>query len=376
MLRHKSLQMFLALAVLAGACTRENPDYVDANWLPDKGVSLPDQITPWPEGSVPPPDQTVLPPDLAPPSKPKGVDVLLVVDNSPGMAYAQLWLGRDLATLVTELESLPGGPNYRIGVITTDMGIGNHATAGCSQKGDNGQLILSKHCPKTVNGVKYLEGKGNNVNMPIPASQAVACMTKLGENGCGFERPLSAMRAAASLTSKSFFRKDAALAVIIISNEDDCSARTNDFFNPSDPSLGPLSSFRCFQFGVKCKEGNPPRSKTTLTDCGPGQSKLHDVTKTYVNYLKGLKPAGWVSTLVISGPPHQYTEIGEKYSSGYKYWYVKSSCQNMYQSGDPGFRLRAFFKGFKPNGFVHDICLSDFKPALKNLASGIKKAFK
>jgi len=355
-------------------CTRENPDYVDTIWSPDSAP--PRDITkPLFEGAVPVPDQFVPPPDQKIVAKPKGVDVLVVVDNSPGMSYAQLWLGRDLATLVTDLESLPGGPNYRIGVISTDMGIGAFATANCSSTGDNGALIMSPHCPKTSTGVRYLEGKGNNVNMPIPASQAVACMTKLGDGGCGFERPLGSMRAAMAASAKSFFRPDAALAVIIISNEDDCSASNNNFYDPSDPSLGPLTSYRCFQFGATCKEGTPPRSKTVLTDCAPGQGKLHDVTVKYVNYLKAYKPANWISVLVISGPPHKYTEVGTKYVKGSKYWYVKPTCTNAYQQGDPAFRLRAFARGFKPNGFVHDICVNDYKPAMKNLFNGIKAAF-
>ena len=126
---------------------------------------------------------------------------------------------------------------------------------------------------------------------------------------------------------------------------------------------------------LTCKEGNPPRDKAVLTDCAPGQTQLHDVANRYVKYLKSLKPAGWVSVLAISGPPHQYTEVGTKYVRGSKYWYVKPTCTNMYQDGDPGFRLRTFAKGFKPNGFVHDICVSNYKTAMKNLFAGIKKAF-
>jgi len=367
------LLLWALIAVLFG-CTRENPDYVDASWLPDK-KGPGDMKVPLPEGTLPPPDQLVPPPDKPPPVKPKGVDVLVVEDNSPGMTYAQYWLGRDMAPLVADQETLPGGPNYRIGVVTTDLGIGTYATANCTKKGDEGKLFWSDKCPKTSTGVKYLEGKGNNVNMPIPASQAVACMTKLGEEGCGFERTLESMRTAIAGKAKGFFRKDAVMAVILLSNEDDCSAKSDMFYNPSDYSLGPLTSFRCFQYGVTCKEGNPPRDKAVLTDCAPGQTQLHDVANRYVKYLKSLKPAGWVSVLAISGPPHQYTEVGTKYVRGSKYWYVKPTCTNMYQDGDPGFRLRTFAKGFKPNGFVHDICVSNYKTAMKNLFAGIKKAF-
>jgi len=52
----------------------------------------------------------------------------------------------------------------------------------------------------------------------------------------------------------NFMRKDAYLAVIILTDEDDCSAPTNStLFDPTQTTLaselGPLTSYRCFQFG-------------------------------------------------------------------------------------------------------------------------------
>jgi len=58
------------------------------------------------------------------------------------------------------------------------------------------------------------------------------CIATLGESGCGFEQPFAAItralgvdgRGAAPYESASFLRVDAALAIILLTNEDDCSA--------------------------------------------------------------------------------------------------------------------------------------------------------
>lgn len=370
--------MLVFLALLAATalwgCTRVNQGYEDDSWTPDRHQTG-DRSAPGDGDMRIAQDHNVPLPDKPSTAKPVGVDVLVVVDNSPGMEYAQLWLGRDLAHLISGLESLPGGPNYRIGVVSTDMGIGTYATANCTKHGDNGTLQWPGDCPLPANGVRYLQGYKNNVNTPVSADEAVACMTRLGVGGCGFERTLEAVRTSLSSGAKGFIRGKAALAVIILSNEDDCSAKQDSFYDPSDPLLGPLNSYRCFQFGVTCAEGNPPLYKTTLTNCSPGQDKLHVMESRYVSFLKSLKPDGWVSVLVISGPPQKYTEVNEKHSNGYKYWEVESTCTNKYQSGDPGFRLRAFAKSFGGRGFVHDICINNYKTAMTNLFNGIKAAF-
>lgn len=366
-----------ALAMLLPGCTRENPEFTSVftdSSLVDAGAAdmyipppLPDGPRPY---DLPPVKQ-----DKGIPAKPNGVDVLLVVDNTPGMTYAQIWLGRDMAQLLADLETLPGGANYRVGVVTSDLGIGNFATANCSKIGTWGRLQIPQGCAEPEKGVKYLEAKGNNLNVPIPADKAISCMTRVGEKGCGFERTLSAMRLALLGEAKGFLRKDAALAVILASNEDDCSSRNLSLYDPAFPGLGPLTSYRCFANGVVCKEGAPARKENVLTDCVPSGKWLHDISTRYVKFLQDLKPPGWFSTLVLSGPPQKYTEVGVQYYRGGKQYFVKPTCQNAYQSGEPGIRLRSFAASFKTMGHAADICNNSYKPALKALFASIKSAF-
>src|SRR5439155_4347552 len=65
------------------------------------------------------------------------------------------------------------------------------------------------------------------------------------------------------------------LAVIVLSDEDDCSALGPALFDANRSDLGPLNSFRCFRFGVQCdqdtstigaKSGCLPAAKSTLFD--------------------------------------------------------------------------------------------------------------
>jgi len=65
---------------------------------------------------------------------------------------------------------------------------------------------------------------------PYVATQ-VACLTNLGTEGCGFEQHLeSADKALNRFDQLGFIRDEALLAVIVVSDEDDCSLESNSLF--------------------------------------------------------------------------------------------------------------------------------------------------
>src|SRR5262249_14672551 len=130
----------------------------------------------------------------------------------------------------------------------------------------------------------YISSSSNGTvnNFSGQLSDVFGCIAQVGASGCGFEHQLAAVRAAlgdptmgppAPPGNAGFLREDALLAIIWITNEDDCSApATSLLFDPNqnqitDP-LGPLSSSRCTDFGILCNGVRPPRTAAgPLSNC-------------------------------------------------------------------------------------------------------------
>jgi hypothetical protein len=188
----------MLVAVLCAMCTESNPLFED-----------PGTITACESAAA----QLVIEPfNLADPDT---VDILFVVDNSPGMAGAQTALSTAISSLVSRLNGVQG-LDYHLGVISTD--IVNPQERGALQTGVADQL----GCP----GDRPLF-----ITRTTPASPDVArCNAVLGDRGDDFEAGLEAVRHAMlgapseeGGVNDGFFRNDARLVVILFSNEDDCS---------------------------------------------------------------------------------------------------------------------------------------------------------
>ncbi len=295
------------------------------------------------------------------------VDLLFVVDNSGSMAHEQKNLSQNFPKLMKALDKAM--ESYRVGVISTDLGAGGFALPSCAGKGDAGKLQTKPRVPGcTAASAAWIEAspKGSNVAGGDVAG-AFSCVASLGTGGCGFEQPLEAAHLALKPgTNPGFLRKDAALALVFISDEDDCSASNATLFDPfqnkiSDP-MGPLSSFRCFDFGVTCDVND--RTKTgPRKGCKPSKSSnyLHPVDR-YLKQLKQLKPAGQVVVSAIVGPsgPVEVAHQGHLPS-------LKPSCTSTAGNAFPAVRLGHFVDAFGKRGATHSICSGDFSPALDAL---------
>ena len=156
-------------------------------------------------------------------------------------------------------------------------------------------------------------------------SNAFGCIAALGENGCGFEGQLKSVRWALDPTNvpdgnQGFLRPEATLAVVLITNEDDCSVPDDsDLADPtqvriSDP-LGPLWSYRCNEFGHLCnidgKMQPPPRGPADhLQGCVSNETSTGRLTKVAdeVAFLKGLKTdPSRIVVAAITGLPSDYS---------------------------------------------------------------------
>ena len=206
----------------------------------------------------------------------RNVDLLFLIDDSSSMKLSQDNLRRNFPDLHDRAQESsrwlaqrphrdrvvghgrrrPGGRRLRT---ASKNGIFQYAPRGdCTSTGlaDNATFISD------VNGVRNYTGNLEDV---------FTCMAALGQSGCGFEhqfaaiaRALGADGQAPPSENQGFLRPDAYLAIVMITNEDDCSASPGfplyDQSNTTiDSSLGPPIGFRCNEYGHICDGVHPDR---------------------------------------------------------------------------------------------------------------------
>jgi hypothetical protein len=212
------------------------------------------------------------------------IDLLFVIDNSATMAAKQAMVIQRLTTVIEELQTFYGGlPNMHIGIVSTDLGAGGGEAGGdCAVPlGDRGLLWGNDPTPGAratvagetsqgcglATGARWIEtqrcpdGDRSVVNYKGELADVFSCMVRaMGTHGCGYSQALQATRLALDPqpgindANRGFLRPNAQLAIIIVSDKDDCSASAdatlNDGFftqrNPDNPVL------RCAVRGHVC----------------------------------------------------------------------------------------------------------------------------
>jgi hypothetical protein len=316
----------------------------------------------------------------------RNIDILFVIDNSGSMREEQDSLAANFNRFINVLNNIEGGlPNVHIGVVSTDIGAGPYGIMGCTGNGDNG-ILQNAPSDGTCNPPSDLfiidtaneDGSRSTNYAGGDLASTFSCIAKLGTTGCGFEQPLEAVQRAlngSNAQNNGFLRDDAFLAVIIISDEDDCSVEQVSMFD-SDPALdtvdsavGPLSSFRCFEFGVQC-EPDTPRSAGPRQDCVPRTNSeyMNDVDQ-YANFLKTLKddPAQIIVAGIIGNPTP--VTVGSKDGEPT----LDASCTSASGDADPGIRLQNFLEAFPNRNTSTTICDDDLSDALTVIADLLAK---
>lgn len=207
------------------------------------------------------------------------VDLLFVIDNSTSMQQEQMQLRSELPKLVEVLTSgdrdgdgsqdFPPVKSLHVGVVTSDMGVGGNTIGSCDEPlfGDDGALRTTSKDPGCVEAYpKFLEfspGAAGNTE----ATSQFQCLSIQGLAGCGFEQQLEAALKAVTPSSSDivfydnskgqadranagFLRDDSLLAVIMATDEEDCSASNpSELFNlESTVLVEPAPNLRCFRF--------------------------------------------------------------------------------------------------------------------------------
>ena len=316
------------------------------------------------------------------------VDLLFVVDNSNSMSEEQQVLIRHIDMLVEELLSptvdvetghLAAPVNdLHIGVVTTDMGTDGYTIMTCNNpvNGDNGILqnigradgcmpsysapdCLRPECPWLTHSDDFPDDGSEPGNPPI--WEDFTCIASLGTGGCGFEQQLESGLAA--LTSQElpgrpnegFLRDDSIVAVVIVTDEDDCSAANGELFNPSRDEFGPMN-VRCALF----------------------PSELHPISR-YINGLRGLRPGReeLVIVAVIAGIPNDGSwNPGDPLADLADMVEVNPanpnellpSCETSMGLAFPPVRAVQLAYAFGGNAILQSICQSDWSEGITDMA--------
>ena len=195
------------------------------------------------------------------------VDILLVVDDSASMAdFKQEELPRLLDALVSgSAPEFAAIENVHVAVTSTNLGAGEelwnpgderpagptmdgsepmaHGAVGqCEGRGDDGVFIPLEGQDLAQCEAQYPTYVSlDHGNAELATSQTVACLPSLTALGCGYEQPLEATLKAlwpakdqrvgflygeghGAGANAGFLRDDSLLIVVVITDEDDCSA--------------------------------------------------------------------------------------------------------------------------------------------------------
>ena len=337
----------------------------------------------------------------------RDLDLLFVIDNSPSMADKQASLVASFPLMMDTLSTLQGGlPNLHIGVVTSDMGtlgsadngvpgptIGGGFPGGCVGVGDDGEL--QHEAPGVLTG-SYIVDIGNTdgtrtQNYTGELRDVFGQIATVGEDGCGFEQHLAAMRRAIeNPANDGFLRPSANLGVVILADEDDCSMTHSAMLAAPDDTLteatlGPLQSFRCTRFGVTCDDGgvttddmNTPGLKSSC-HARSDSAYVEDVTP-FVDFLSNVKSdPRMVMVAAIAGDPTPVgTVLAPLVGDGTPIPTLANSCTfagtgTTPEVADPAVRISQFVAGFPGRNASESICNGDLSLPLMTIGESAKQ---
>ena len=340
------------------------------------------------------------------------LDMLFVIDKSPSMLPFQQKLLAQFPVFMDVLKMLPTPdgsatelPDIHVAVTSSDTGPGRYDLPDrrCRFGGDRGQFQYQPRGACAVSPFDVVppaqaflaaQDDQRTKNYRGDISDAFACIAALGADGCAFSSPLEAARWALDPVNprpgnQGFLRPDADLAVVLFTNQDDCSVPDgSSLMDPaqdamSDP-LGPFSTFRCNEFGHVCLQNGrlepPPRARPgALVGCVAGDTSTSRLTPIAdeVAFLKGLKsdPARLMVS-VIAGPATPYQIALQPRANRFgalenQPQMLPSCTQAAGQLAVPSVRLQQWAEAFANHGLLQSICANSFAASLQLAATSL-----
>jgi len=369
------------------------------------------------------------------------LDLLFMIDDSPSMAPLQTKLSQQLGNFMDALVNPTTGqlPDLHVAVVSSSFGGGawsnvNQCASGSYPGDDGGKFQQGPggaghgSCTMLHGGQTYLASgdgsPGGAPNYDGDIRDAFKCMALLGDRGCGFESQFESVYYALYKAAQpndpdngGFLRQEATLAVVMVTNEDDCSVGPQSLLldpsvnSTSDPSgLGALQSYRCNEFGHLCNGAPPPhdapaspvtldgcvsaenKGKTDLTlrdpngNADPTMGHLWPTVSDLTSFILTLKDnPDDILVAAIAGPTTDngghslYRVISQANPSANDEGdpVVDHSCTQPTSDGtmpeyaDPAVRIKQWVDGFGANGVFYPICANDFRSAMAGIAQQI-----
>lgn len=232
----------------------------------------------------------------------KVLDLLVVIDDSASMHGEQATLAANLGAFIDLLEDPEIDADYRVAVLRGSGSLCDSAPAepvatSCRER--LGDFVIGEgresaagqfevHCTAACPAAsltmaptrlhaddearprpwlqRYVDAETMGPSTSLPARDALACMGMVGVSGCDYESPFEVIAAALDQFDDptaplfGFARPHAHLAVLVITDEDDCSALDPSIFDaagertfwPPETTGDRAPSAVCFRAGSQC----------------------------------------------------------------------------------------------------------------------------
>jgi hypothetical protein len=325
------------------------------------------------------------------------LDILFVIDNSASTRDKQTVFASNYPRFVEALDRFPSGrPNLHIGVVTSsvDIGVDGFGPQCHPATGQNGALQNASRdrlftcAPPTAD--RFLSDVANpdgsrKVNYSGRLDEALSCISHAGDSGCGFEAPLEAMKRALDGSrpeNAGFLRRGAFLAVVFLTDEDDCSARQSLFEQPAE-TVG-KDDIRCALAAYRCDHALSSSAPGTYTGCRVRRDGFMTVPSDYAQFLLTLDGPSGVAAALIAGEPTDKLTTGtltltaDDGRTFVQDLAVEPTCSATINGnpavGRPPLRLDEMLGVLGDRGLFRTICQADFSGALGDIGALLFKA--
>jgi hypothetical protein len=312
------------------------------------------------------------------------VDILFVIDNSGSMAGEQHQLAESFKVLAAGLEE-NFGDQYRIAVITTGM-----SSLGCqscfdvpasctNETGESGvfQDLIGQNLG-TLAEPNFVFEADPSCRIVTPANkdcfydeEQQKGLVLVGVTGCGYEKGLAAVREALSRPmlegpNSGFLRPNATLAVVVITDEDDCGE-----VGEITDELPGIRARACYYAAKEVGpdgEFNDPEGKpyrlTPVADYRDFLQNLKDNRNGMVKF------AAIVGIQDIQNPTN--TEIEYLQDGSIVDVCTTPGCSSGQCSAKPSTRYIELAQMFGDDGLLATICQNDFSQAMLDIVELVK----